>query len=324
MDKDAAEYRFPVRRKPSFFDKDRPWLNALLFVLTFVSAFFVGMTWSLSYQYADSLHAPESLSLGWEAFTDPVILWMSFLYAFVLLLILLGHEMGHYLACRRYGINATLPFFIPAPTLIGTLGAFIKIRSPITRKHHLFDIGVAGPLTGFILAVPAVFYGLAFSKPVPPLPQTESLAFGEPLLIKLFGAFLLNDIPPGYDIVVHPIAFAGWVGILVTALNLCPVGQLDGGHVMFSVLGKNAKKLGRIILAAFVVFGVFFWIGWFVWALLISVLGLRHPPVLDQEVPLSRGRIILSGITIMIFILSFIPAPILGYSLMDLLKPFIS
>lgn len=323
MENNGDKFRSPVKRKPSFFDKDRPWLNAVLFAFTFASAFFVGITWSLSYKYADSLHAPESLSLGWELFTDPVILWLSFLYAVVLLLILLGHEMGHYLTCRRYGISATLPFFIPAPTLIGTLGAFIKIRSPITRKHHLFDVGVAGPLAGFVLSVPAVLYGLAFSKPVPPLPQAESLAFGEPLLIKFFGAFLLHDIPPGYDIIVHPVAFAGWVGILVTALNLCPVGQLDGGHVMFSLLGKEAKKLGRIILAAFIVLGVFFWIGWFIWALLITVLGLKHPPVFDEHVPLSRGRKILGGAMIIIFVISFIPAPILGYSLIDFLKPFL-
>jgi hypothetical protein len=311
------------KRKTSFFDKDRPWLNAVLFALTFASAFFVGLTWALSYKYADSLHSPELISFGWELLTDPGVLVLSFLYAFVLLLILLGHEMGHYLTCRRYGISATLPFFIPAPTLIGTLGAFIKIRSPITRKHQLFDIGVAGPLTGFVLAVPAVLYGLILSKPVPPLPQADSLLFGEPLLIELFGVLFLQDIPSGYDIIVHPIAFAGWVGILVTALNLCPVGQLDGGHVMFALMGKKAKKLGRFILAAFIVLGVFFWVGWFVWALLISFLGLKHPPVFDEHVPLSPSRKIIGGATILIFIISFIPAPIVGYSLIDFLKPLL-
>ncbi len=322
MENDAARFRIPVKRKPSFFDKDRPWLNAVLFAVTFASAFFVGITWSLSYKYTGSLHTPELIPTGLELIMDPAVLWLSFLYALVLLSILLAHEMGHYLTCRKNGIDATLPFFIPAPTLIGTLGAFIKIRSPITRKRHLFDVGVAGPLAGFIVSVPAVFYGLALSKPVPPLPQAESLTFGEPLFFKLFGYFLFQGIPQGYDIVVHPVAFAGWVGMLVTALNLCPVGQLDGGHVMYSLMGKKAKKLGRFILAAFILLGVFFWVGWFIWAGLISLIGFRHPPLLDQEAPLSPGRKILSAAIMVIFIISFIPAPIAGYSLVDILRTF--
>ncbi len=322
MENESGEFRFRVKRKPSFFDKDRPWLNALLFALTFASAFFVGITWALSYKYADSLGAAEPLSFGTEVLTDPAVLWLSFLYALVLLLILLGHEMGHYLTCRRYGINATLPFFIPAPTLIGTLGAFIKIRSPITRKHHLFDVGIAGPVSGFILSVPALIYGLALSKPVPPLPQAESIMFGEPLLIKLLSVFLLHGIPPGYDIIVHPVAFAGWVGILVTALNLCPVGQLDGGHVMFSLLGDKAKKLGWSIFAAFILLGIFFWMGWFIWAGLIFFMGVKHPPIYDQSAPLSRGRKILGVVTMIIFVISFIPAPITGYGLLEVIQLF--
>jgi len=212
--------------------------------------------------------------------------------------------------------------FIPAPTLIGTLGAFIKIRSPIRKKHQLFDIGVAGPLAGFVLAVPAVIYGLSISKLVPSLPTEGTLIFGESLLIKAAGGLFFKGGASGYDVVVHPIAFAGWVGLLVTALNLFPIGQLDGGHVFYSLIGPKVKKYAKFILIGFIVMGIFFWIGWFVWALLISFLGLSHPPLMDEEVPLSSGRKILSVLALAIFILSFIPAPVKGFNLFQVINQF--
>jgi len=307
-------------KKPSFFSKDRTWLNILLFIITAVSTFFVGITWSLSYKYAESLSNPEQIPLSLEILRDPQILRLSFVYMVVLIGILLAHEMGHYLTCRYYKINATLPFFIPAPTLIGTMGAFIKIRSPIQKKHQLFDIGVAGPLAGFVLAVPAVIYGLSVSKVVPSLPQEGALLFGEPLLMKIMGGFLFKGAASGYDVVVHPVAFAGWVGLLVTALNLFPIGQLDGGHVFYSLIGPRVRKYAKFILAAFIIMGVFLWVGWFVWALLISFLGLRHPPVMDEERPLSRGRKIVTVAVLVIFVLSFVPAPVKGYDLIQFLN----
>jgi len=307
-------------KKPSFFSKDRTWLNILLFIITAVSTFFVGITWSLSYKYAESLSNPEQIPLSLEILRDPQILRLSFVYMVVLIGILLAHEMGHYLTCRYYKINATLPFFIPAPTLIGTMGAFIKIRSPIQKKHQLFDIGVAGPLAGFVLAVPAVIYGLSVSKVVPSLPQEGALLFGEPLLMKIMGGFLFKGAASGYDVVVHPVAFAGWVGLLVTALNLFPIGQLDGGHVFYSLIGPRVRKYAKFILAAFIIMGVFLWVGWFVWALLISFLGFRHPPVMDEERPLSRGRKIVTVAVLVIFVLSFVPAPVKGYDLIQFLN----
>ncbi|MBD3415111.1 MAG: site-2 protease family protein [Candidatus Aminicenantes bacterium] len=311
------------RRRPSFFSKDRTWLNILLFVITAVSIFFVGITWSLSYKYADSLSQPEQIPLNLNILKDPQIMHLSFLYAVVLIGILLAHEMGHYLTCRYYKVSATLPFFIPAPTLIGTLGAFIKIRSPIKRKHQLFDIGVAGPLAGFVLAVPAVIYGLSLSKLVPPLPQEGTLLFGEPLFINVLGGIIFKGAASGKDVVVHPVAFAGWVGLLVTALNLFPIGQLDGGHVLYALIGPRVKKFARFILIGFVIMGVFFWMGWFVWALLISFLGLKHPPVMDENVSLSSGRKWLSFVVLVIFLVSFIPAPVKGYSLIEILPSFL-
>jgi len=256
-------------------------------------------------------------------FTDPKVLSLSFFYVVALLGILLAHEMGHYLTCRYYQVDATLPYFIPAPTIIGTMGAFIKIRSPITQKRHLFDIGIAGPLAGFILAVPCVVYGLYHSKLVAPLPQEGSIVFGEPLLLVMIGKIIFSGAPENFDLILHPVAFAGWVGMLVTALNLFPISQLDGGHVAYAALGKKAKILAKIVFFAFLAMGVLFWIGWFIWALIIFFIGMKHPRIYDEEIPLSPGRKLISILAVIIFILSFIPEPIKGYSLINLLGPYI-
>ena len=312
----------PLRRKRSFFDRDRIWLNVILFALTILTTYAMGLSmWSLSYLYADALEAGELLEVNVDILWDPEVVSLSLMYMVVLLGILLAHEMGHYLTCRRYRLNATLPFFIPLPNLIGTMGAFIRIRSPITRTHQLFDVGVAGPLAGFILTIPAVAYGLANSKVIPALPIEESILFGEPLLFKLLGPLVLGNIPPGYDIVLHPVGFAGWVGALVTAMNLFPIGQLDGGHVVYALFGPRTRKLAPYVLAGFVFMGVFFFAGWLVWAVLIGILGLKHPPVLDEFTPLDPRRRFVGYLVLAVFVLSFIPDPIKGASLLDLLRP---
>lgn len=303
----------------------RIWLNIILFVVTVISTFFMGITWSLSFKYADVLSQNPEINLNVKIFDDPQIISLSIVYAAALLGILLGHELGHFLTCQYYKINATLPYFIPAPTLIGTLGAFIKIKSPITRKQQLFDIGVAGPLVGFILSVPTLIYGLSLSKVVPAIPREESLIFGEPLLLKIVGSLIFKDVPPDFDVILHPVAFAGWVGIFVTALNLFPIGQLDGGHVSYALLGSKSRNLARLFLGIFIFMGIFFWIGWFVWAFIIILLGLKHPRVVDEETPLSPRRKFLGFVVLIIFILSFIPDPIKGYgssNLIDLIKNF--
>ena len=322
MEDETPKIAYPVQKRPSFFSKNRLWLNVLLFVVTMFSTFFVGFSWSINYKYAEVFGDMNEFPISLDMLLDPQIIFLSILYAVVLLGILLGHELGHFLTCRYYNIDATLPFFIPAPTLIGTMGAFIKIRSPITRKRQLFDIGVAGPLTGFILAVPTLLVGLSLSKVVAPLPKEGSFILGEPLLLKIFSSLLFRGVPPDSDMILHPIAFAGWVGILVTALNLFPIGQLDGGHVFYALLGKKSHKYSRYILFAFIFMGIFFWIGWLVWALLISVMGLKHPTILDEDTPLSPRRQIIGVAVLLIFILSFIPDPIKGYNLFDLLKSF--
>lgn len=309
-----------VRR--SFFAKDRPWLNALLFVLTAASCWFVGLSWSVGYLYTGLSGENQPFELSPDVFREPRVIALSLVYAFVLLAILLAHEMGHYLACRVYRIDATLPFFIPAPTLIGTMGAFIKIRAPITRKVQLFDIGAAGPLAGFVLALPALIFGLSLSRAVPPLPRTDSLIFGEPLLLKGLAAIFFRHQPGPFDIVVHPIAFAGWVGILVTALNLFPIGQLDGGHIFYALYGSRFRRIATWILLGFVVMGIFFWMGWLVWALLIRFMGVKHPPVQDEFKPLPPSRKFLAALLLVIFVLSFIPAPVEGYSLLEVIAQF--
>lgn len=305
-------------RVHQFFAADRTWLNILLFVLTGISCFVVGITWSLNYKYAGVLGQKGDFSLTSRIIRDPQVLYLSGIYTVVLMGILLGHELGHFLMSRHYRIDATLPFFIPAPTLIGTMGAFIKIRSPISRKKQLFDIGIAGPLISFILAVPALAIGLYYSKAVPPLAQEGSILFGEPLLLKWIVSMVFRSVPGNFVIVLHPVAFAGWVGILVTALNLFPIGQLDGGHVFYALLGKKSAKFGKIFIGLFIIMGVFFWMGWFVWALLISFLGLKHPSLIDENMPLSRGRRIIAVAGVVIFVLSFIPDPVKGYSLLDI------
>jgi membrane-associated protease RseP (regulator of RpoE activity) len=302
--------------------KAGPWLNVLLFVLTIASTFFVGLSWSLSYRYGNAVEQDFPFNFRPGLFNDRGIVTLSVLYSVVLLVILLGHELGHYLACRRYRIDATLPYFVPAPTLIGTLGAFIKIKSPITRKRQLFDIGAAGPLVGFALALPALVVGLSLSKIALPPRGEGALVFGEPLIFKLIARLLFADIPPGHVILPHPVAFAGWVGVLVTAFNLFPMGQLDGGHIFFAMVGRKAVTVAKVFLGAFVIMGVFFWVGWFVWALLILLLGLKHPRVADEDVPLSPGRKAVGVLMVLIFVISFIPAPIKGLNLFDVLRQF--
>ena len=327
MREEGNETLGQIRLVPPFSLKKRLWLNIVLFVVTVFSTFFVGISWSINYKYAEVLsqNPVDTLNLA-DKLKDPQVITLSIIYMVVLLGILLGHEMGHFLTCRYYKIKATLPYFIPAPTLIGTLGAFIKIKSPITRKHQLFDIGVAGPLTGFILSIPALFYGISLSKALPPAPPRADVfvyVFGEPLIYKIFVALKFGNLPSDYVLFLHPVAFAGWVGMLVTALNLFPVGQLDGGHVAYALLGKRSRNLSRILMVAFIAMGVFLWVGWFIWAFLLFFLGLRHPRVMDEGAPLSPRRKIIGYVVILIFILSFIPDPLRGLNLFDILREFL-
>jgi membrane-associated protease RseP (regulator of RpoE activity) len=240
-------------------------------------------------------------------------------YSLTILAILGAHEMGHYLACRYYGVDASLPYFLPLPvTLTGTLGAFIRIRSRIRTKPQLFDIGVAGPIAGFVLAVPAVFLGISMSRVVK-LPQDfVGFELGEPLLFQLAAWLVWGPVPDGYSLNLHPMAFAAWFGLLATALNLFPIGQLDGGHISYAVLGRRSTWITVGAIGTAVVLTVFS-LSWLVWTVLmvamLLVFGPRHPSTVDEHVPLDGARIAIAVFALLMFIACFTPAPIEPYEL---------
>ena len=293
--------------------QDRVWLHVLLFALTILTTTYAGVEQWTSFRF--SLGQPFPTSLSWPLFFHG--LWFS-----ATVLAVLGcHEMGHYLTCRYYDVDASLPFFIPMPVLFtGTMGAFIRIREPIPTKRMLFDIGIAGPIAGFVVAVPLLLAGIAMSGIVPDyspesLPAgAVSYALGEPLLFKLSSLLIHGTPPPGHSLNWHPVAVGAWFGLLATALNLFPVGQLDGGHVSYSVLGPRWSTSITFVMVGVVACLGFVASSWFVWAGLMVVMlyafGPRHPRVFDEEVPLDRTRLLLAGFAVIMFILCFTPAPI--------------
>jgi membrane-associated protease RseP (regulator of RpoE activity) len=278
-----------------------PWINLGLFVATVLSVLFIG-----------------ALNEGARPFADPASISKGVPFAFTMLAILGTHEFGHYFAARRHKVAVTLPYFIPMPlSFVGTFGAFIQLRSPVRNRNQLFDVGVAGPLAGLVIAIPLLLYGLAIS-PVGPLPTQGNYYLEGNSLLYLGAKYLIHgQILPGngLDVMLNPIAFAAWFGLLVTAFNLLPVGQLDGGHVIFTLIGDKIQIVGTLFVAALLVMGVMLWQGWFVWALLIFLLGVGHPPPLNDVTPLSRGRKLLALLTIFIFVLVFTPVPLTVISL---------
>lgn len=311
--------------------KERTWLHGLLFVLTVLTTCYAGLGWSGSFLTfeAGAGSGADLLSAAGRALTDPRLYPLSALYAAALMTILVGHELGHYLTCRSYGISATLPFFLPGPPFLGTFGAFIRIRSYIPFKRQIFDVGANGPLAGFALSLPVLAAGLAMSRVVPFVPAEDTITFGEPLLFKLLSALFFGPIPEGSALVLHPVGFAGWVGLLVTSINLVPLGQLDGGHVAYAVLGRRARALSMAMLGALAVLGVLFHVTWLLIAGLIlffdrrSKSRLGHPRVVDEEAPLGLRRGLVAALLALIFVLSFIPDPIRGAGLIDLVKGFL-
>jgi membrane-associated protease RseP (regulator of RpoE activity) len=273
----------------------RVWLHVVLFLATLATTIIAG-----------------ALQQGVNPLVNPGDLYKGIPFSFTLLLILGTHEMGHYLVSRRHHLNVTLPYFIPAPPfpfIVGTFGAFIRIRSPIRDKRALLDVGCSGPLTGVAVSIPVILVGLKLST-VKVLPGgTEGLVLGEPLLFQILTWVVFGPLSPEQNILLHPMAFAGWIGLLVTALNLIPVGQLDGGHVSYALFPERHRLISLACLGLLVVTGLLFWQGWLVWALLLYLLGLRHPPPAFDWVPLDRRRKILGIITILVFVLTFTPAP---------------
>jgi membrane-associated protease RseP (regulator of RpoE activity) len=228
--------------------------------------------------------------------------------------ILIAHEMGHYVACLRYRVDATLPYFIPLPVLsfVGTLGAFIRIRGPIPNRRALFDIGIAGPLAGFVVCVPVIVLG-ALEASVIPTPPTDSpnyFSFGEPLLLQWTYEWIRGQPPAGHTFLMGPLAMASWFGLFVTALNLMPVGQLDGGHVVYALLGKRSIWVSRVALLG--CFGLLYLRPtWLLWCILLSLFGRRHPRTLDDDAPVGAARVLVGVVGLLVFAASFTPSPII-------------
>ncbi len=288
--------------------RPRYWLHLLLLLLT------LGTTTAMGALLVDNFRSNRSafelerdlaaLAGMWDA---PLFLLTGLPFSLTLMGVLLAHEFGHYLACRYYRVDASLPYFIPAPTFIGTFGAFIRIRSPIYSKQVLFDVGIAGPLAGFVCLLPALAIGLAYSKVLPGIGYRGDLVFGVPPLLRLLEAAIFPGIAAA-DVYLHPVARAAWVGIFATALNLLPIGQLDGGHIIYAFVGERHKLLSKIFIAGLVPLGILYW-PWFLWALALLILGRRHPSIFDST-RLSTGRRRLGYLALVIFILCFMAVPI--------------
>jgi membrane-associated protease RseP (regulator of RpoE activity) len=282
-----------------------PWINVALFGLTCVSTMIVGT--ALMEAYTNSLG--DVLPFLGEILRSPSLLLKGLPFSVAIMTILLAHEMGHYLTCRYYGIDATLPYFIPAPTIVGTMGAFIKIKSPIQHRAALLEVGIAGPIAGFVLAVPTLIIALAKSGVIAVEPAGMGIELGEPLIFKLM-EFVMGKTPPaGMTINLHPIGFAAWFGFFATALNLLPVGQLDGGHVSYALFGRIHKRISMAFLFTLIPLGLFYWQGWLLWTTVLLFIGLRHPMTLDDSVPLRARHTVLGWIGLAMFVLCFTPAP---------------
>jgi membrane-associated protease RseP (regulator of RpoE activity) len=290
----------------------KEWLiAAILFFLTLICTSFAGMFYSIGdIGFATALRI---------FLRKPGIILYGLSFSIPLISILLAHELGHFFACRFYRMSCTPPFFIPAPVFItGTLGAFIRIKSPFLNKRSLFDIGVAGPLAGFAFVLPLLCVGINSSRLIPKgaFPP-GGLSFGEPLIFRCMGALLLGYSPDRQDMIAHPIAMAAWVGLLATSLNLLPIWQLDGGHIAYAILGRSRQKKFSIAGIAFLML-LSLW-GWrapsyLFFALLLLIVGWRvrfyHPRTLFEEEPLGRGRIIVGLLALLILVISFIPFPV--------------
>jgi len=291
MDPRFIRPRSPVFEEEETHEPTRWKVNLLLLIITLITTTLAGTT-------------------GGDSLVEIIISGLPF--SLTIMAILLSHEMGHYLAARRFRIKATLPYFIPFPSIIGTMGAVIKIKSPIRSRRALLYIGAMGPLVGFALSIAAVIIGLHLSE-IRPLPEMEPGAFvpifGDSLLFAFLVKIILGTIPQGQDVFLSSYAWAGWIGFLVTSLNLMPMGQLDGSHILYALIGRNQLYFGWAAFAALIILALV-WPGWIVWIVLVLLfLMIGHPPVNDPT-PLTMGERIMGWSCVIIFILTFIPVPV--------------
>jgi Zn-dependent protease len=287
----------------------RTWLYVVFFLLTVLTTLIMGARMELNFQRNIPALALDDdfFSVFPWALHHPTRLVLGIPFSFTLMLILFAHEMGHYLYCRYYGVNATLPFFVPFPSLIGTMGAFIRIKSPIRSRAALFDIGIAGPIAGFVFAVLALVAGLLLSKPLPVFVLRPDFELGYPLIFRL-AQHLLGTAAPLKQLNLSPVAIAAWVGMFATALNLLPGGQLDGGHIVFSMSPRLHRIISAVTILILLPLAWYLWTGWLLWAVLLSLTGLRHPLV--PEWPgITGGRRWLAAFAVIMLVLTFTPTP---------------
>ncbi|MBU1320476.1 MAG: site-2 protease family protein [candidate division Zixibacteria bacterium] len=275
-----------------------PWLNIVLAVLTVFS-----MVFSFSY-----------LNGGNAIFEDTSLLLPGVWFMLALMCILAFHEFGHYFAGRYHKADVSLPYFIPAPTLFGTLGAFIKSRSPFKNRTELFDVGVAGPLAGFVPALIILIVGFAtatFEPTAAPKPGDTFFEFGDSLLLMVLSKLFMPTVPEGQQLVLSPLIYAGWVGLFVTMMNLLPMGQLDGGHIIYALVGRKRHRLIANTALVAMLGLAFIWTGWLFWAaLVVFIVKVKHPPTLDDEIEIDPVRRRLGWIAILIFVVTFMPLPL--------------
>jgi len=287
--------RFLVRTKPK---KRVPAINIVLFSLTVLTTLIAG-----------------AIMENQNPFIAPLSITAGIPFSVTILLILGVHELGHYYFARKHNVDATLPFFIPAPTLIGTFGAFIKMRSPVRKRKALVEIGAAGPIAGFLVALPALFIGMLQSKVIVPYSE-NGIQLGDSLITKLVAMLIYPDLAQNEEILLSSVGFAAWIGMLVTMLNLLPIGQLDGGHIAYALLGKWHTKIAKAAFMIVLLLGIvplFFGqetYNWLVWAALVFFLiKIKHPPILDSRTSITFKEKIIGITAFLIFILTFIPVP---------------
>jgi membrane-associated protease RseP (regulator of RpoE activity) len=318
---DPDQWNVPSQREifipvyePYVWPQQKPSLRSLLiaiglFLVTAFSVLAAGVQFASAYAAGQQPALDDFAVSYFQPFFEPRLFLLGVPFAVTLMGILLAHELGHYFACRHYRISATYPFFIPAPTLIGTLGAFIRIRSPIVNRRALFDVAFAGPLVGFLIAVPALALAIAKSKFVLVGNQEALVVFGRPLIERILEGLLQPGVPHE-TLLLHPVGRAAWVGIFATALNLLPAGQLDGGHILYAVASERHRRVTLAVAILLVPLAIHYWLGWLMWAVLLLAIGFRHPPLIDRWEPLDHRRRSWALVALAIFILCFMPAPL--------------
>ena len=311
----------PAWREPSppqrYYETEQPHppvrsliLASGLFLLTLVTSLMAGTHFAAAYAHNQAASIDAFLQTFRFVFRNPAALLTGLPFALTLLSILLAHELGHYFACRHHRIHSSYPFFIPAPTPMGTFGAFILIRSPIRSMRALFDVGASGPLVGFLVALPALSYGVVHAKVIPALSSASNtdLAFGVPLILRLVAAVWQPNAQAG-DLLLHPIGRAAWFGLFATAMNLLPVGQLDGGHIMRSISPQFHRWISIVLPLALLPLGYFLWQGWLFWgAILFCLQFIRMAPIYDPT-PLDPNRRFAAAIALLVLLLCFMAFP---------------